>query len=195
MNPVAESSEMKFSQCTLGNICKCHLLKFTCCVPHNPSSGSLMQPGAASGTHTTCLIDATDAQSTISLQMCGNGIVEAGEQCDPGQGVNSTCCDSATCKFTAGAVCDPASSSCCTSQCAFAPSSQVCRPAKDPNCDQAEMCTGTSAACPADITAPNGKVKLPFVRKLLELIIFVGKSCGSNGLACASGVCTSLSRK
>ncbi|KAI0089873.1 Metallo-peptidase family M12-domain-containing protein [Irpex rosettiformis] len=159
MSPVAESSEQKFSQCTLGNIC------------------SLMQTGASGATNTTCLIDATNAKDTISLGMCGNGIVESGEECDPGKGVNSTCCDSTTCKLKSGAVCDPDSSACCTQQCSFAPSTQVCRPAKDASCDMVEMCTGNSSACPADITAPNGK------------------SCGGNGLACASGVCTSLDKQ
>ncbi|EKM60498.1 uncharacterized protein PHACADRAFT_179757 [Phanerochaete carnosa HHB-10118-sp] len=133
MNPVADTGEMKFSPCSLGNI-------YT-----------------------------SDATRTISLGMCGNGIVEQGEQCDPGLGVNSTCCDSSTCKFTANAQCDPASSACCTDTCTFAPSTQVCRPAKDPNCDQPEMCTGNSSTCPADNFSPNGQ------------------SCGSGGLACASG--------
>ncbi|KAI0344240.1 hypothetical protein BDW22DRAFT_1355581 [Trametopsis cervina] len=159
MSPVAESSEMKFSQCSLGNIC------------------SLMQAGAQGATNGTCLIDAVDAKNTISLQMCGNGIVEAGEECDPGKGVDSPCCDSTTCKFKAGAVCDPNSSPCCTGQCTFAPSTQVCRPSKDATCDQAETCTGNSSSCPTDVTSPNGK------------------SCGSNGLACASGVCTSLDKQ
>lgn len=120
------------------------------------NTGSLMLSTASGGTNTSCLVDAADASKTISLQMCGNGIVEAGEDCDPGQGVNSTCCNAATCKFTAGAVCDPASSPCCTGQCTFAPSSQVCRPSKDATCDQAEMCTGDSAVCPADVFSPNG---------------------------------------
>ena len=131
-------------------------------------------------TNTSCLIDPnaptslTTAKQVITLQMCGNGIVEAGEECDPGLGSNSTCCDVSTCKFIGDAVCDPDSSECCTAQCTFAPSTQVCRPSKDAQCDTAEMCTGTSSACPADVFAPNGK------------------SCGSGGLACASGVCTSL---
>jgi len=106
--------------------------------------------------------------------MCGNGIVEPGEDCDPGSGVTSNCCDSKTCKFKSGAVCDPASSPCCTGQCSFAPTTQVCRPSKDSKCDSAETCTGNSSACPADRTEKNGK------------------SCGS-GLACASGLCTSPS--
>ena len=120
--------------------------------------GSLMLSSASQRTNTTCLIDATTAntQNTIGLQMCGNGIVEAGEDCDPGKGVNSTCCDSATCKFTQGAVCDPDSSPCCTDQCSFAPATTVCRPSKDAACDQAEMCTGNSSACPADVFSPNG---------------------------------------
>ena len=80
----------------------------------------------------------------LSLQMCGNGIVETGEDCDPGVGIESPCCDAATCKFRTGAVCDPRSSLCCTDQCTFAPSSKVCRVSKDSRCDMEERCTGTS---------------------------------------------------
>ncbi|KAJ7630404.1 zinc metalloprotease [Roridomyces roridus] len=156
MSPVAEQGETIFSPCSLGNIC------------------SLMTASGASRTNTTCLSDPNSNIETISLQMCGNGIVEAGEDCDPGEGVASPCCNSDTCKFTANAVCDPESSPCCTQQCGFAPSTQVCRPAKDAQCDMAETCTGTSSACPADLVKPNGQ------------------SCGSNGLACASGQCTSV---
>lgn len=169
--------------------------------------------GTSGQTNASCLVDASSNTRTIlSLQMCGNGIVEAGEECtsifpppfslnlwffhaptgDPGNGVTSPCCDSATCKFTSGSQCDPFSSTCCTSQvcysftviamnflhlpqCSFAPSTQVCRASRNITCDPAEYCTGSSSACPADIVAPNGL------------------SCGSNGLACASGQCTSLS--
>ncbi|KIL71088.1 hypothetical protein M378DRAFT_183602 [Amanita muscaria Koide BX008] len=154
MSPVSQSTEMTFSSCTLGNIC------------------SLMISG--SQLNASCLVDPSPNKQIISLQMCGNGIVEQGEDCDPGQDTSSNCCDSTTCKFKSGAVCDPGSSPCCTSQCSFAPPTQVCRPSKDANCDSAETCTGNSSACPADQTAPNGK------------------SCGS-GLACASGLCTSPS--
>ncbi|KAI0271587.1 Metallo-peptidase family M12-domain-containing protein [Gloeopeniophorella convolvens] len=156
MSPVAAQGEMVFSQCTIGNIC------------------SLMQGSSNGKVDTSCLSNPDPSRQTLSLQMCGNGIVEAGEDCDPGKGSNSTCCDPDTCKFRSGAVCDPGSAPCCTAQCAFAPATQVCRAAKDATCDTAEMCTGNSSACPADIFAPNGK------------------SCGSNGLACASGQCTSI---
>ncbi|KAA1468447.1 hypothetical protein DENSPDRAFT_814694 [Dentipellis sp. KUC8613] len=160
MSPVAEDGEMKFSQCTLGNICTL--------IGGQTSAGKL---------NTSCLVDPDPNRQTISLQMCGNGIVESGEDCDPGKGSNSTCCDASTCKFRSGSQCDPANSPCCTSQCQFAPSSQVCRPAKDSQCDTAESCSGSSAACPADVFAANGK------------------SCGGGGLACASGQCTSIGQQ
>jgi Disintegrin len=115
--------------------------------------GSLM----TSQTNTTCLLDPDPNRQVITLQMCGNGIVEQGEQCDPGLGVTSPCCDSTTCQFLPGAECDPASSPCCTGQCEFAPSTQVCRPAQDPQCDTAEMCTGNSSSCPPDLFASNGR--------------------------------------
>lgn len=107
-------------------------------------------------TDTSCLIDPNPNLDLVGLEMCGNGIVERGEDCDPGQGVESNCCDPQTCKFRSGAVCDPRSSSCCTEQCTFAPSTQVCRRSKDQACDMVEMCTGNSSACPADVVAPNG---------------------------------------
>ena len=125
----------------------------------------------------TCIKPPSPEQKTFSLQMCGNGIVEEGEDCDPGSGVNSTCCDSSTCKLRPGSMCDPLSGGCCTETCQFAPVTQVCRPAKDSACDIPETCTGTSATCPKDNTQPNGQ------------------TCGANGLACANGLCTSISQQ
>ncbi|KAJ7151650.1 Metallo-peptidase family M12-domain-containing protein [Mycena filopes] len=124
MSPVAQQGEKLFSPCSLGNVC------------------SLMT--GVSRTNTTCLQDPTSNIETISLQMCGNGIVEQGEDCDPGEGVTSPCCDSKTCKFLNHA-------------CAFAPATQVCRPVKDAKCDVQETCTGNSATCPSDVVAPNGQ--------------------------------------
>ncbi|KAL5518495.1 hypothetical protein ACEPAH_177 [Sanghuangporus vaninii] len=162
MSPVTSSSQKTFSPCSLGNIC------------------SLMLATSSDAVNTTCLADPSDGVKTISLNMCGNGIVEDGEDCDPGQNTTSTCCDAATCKFANNAQCDPASSPCCTNSCTFAPSGQVCRPAADASCDIAETCTGNSSACPSDQFQPNGQ------------------SCGSDAgdsLACANGVCTSLSQQ
>jgi hypothetical protein len=127
-------------------------------MPERDAVGSLMQNNVQGKTNTSCLLDPDPNRQTISLQMCGNGITEEGEDCDPGKGVNSTCCDTNTCKFTAGSVCDPLSSQCCTPHCTFAPSTQVCRPSKDSQCDTPETCTGNSSSCPADVVAPNGEL-------------------------------------
>lgn len=116
-----------------------------------------MQQTASGHVNNSCIVTPDPTKVTLSLNMCGNGIVEAGEDCDPGEGNTSPCCDSSTCKFTSNAVCDPDSSECCTDSCQFAPATQVCRPAANPTCDTAESCTGSSAACPSDTFAPNGK--------------------------------------
>ncbi|CAE6430635.1 unnamed protein product [Rhizoctonia solani] len=57
MSPVSSSGEMTFSPCSIGNICSV----------------------LAGSVDSTCLQEADTATQTISLQMCGNGIVEAGE--------------------------------------------------------------------------------------------------------------------
>lgn len=123
--------------------------------------------------------------------------MEDGEDCDPGANTTSTCCDSSStssiillihliythysfykaCKFTSGAVCDPTSSTCCTSFCQYSPANTTCRGAVNDICDYPEYCTGTSAECPEDKMAKDGT------------------SCGSDGLACASGTCTSLDKQ
>jgi hypothetical protein len=157
MSPIAQPGDKVFSPCTIGNIC------------------SLMGGSTAGRVETSCLSDPDPNRQTIGLAMCGNGIVESGEQCDPGVGIESVCCDTATCQFKGNAACDPESSPCCTDSCTFAPATQMCRPSVDEACDAAEMCTGNSSACPADVTTPNGQ------------------ACGDGDLKCASGQCTSVS--
>ncbi|KAI8460868.1 disintegrin-like metalloprotease [Phakopsora pachyrhizi] len=151
MAPVAARSTSSFSPCSIGNICSS--LKNTL--------------------NTTCLV-APGQRSVISLKQCGNGIVEPGEDCDPGMG-NSTCCDPATCKFVAGADCDPSNGGCCTRQCKFASAGSVCRPSMNAECDRDQKCSGSSSTCPPDEFEPNGK------------------KCGREGagLSCAAGMCTS----
>src|SRR5438477_338943 len=61
---------------------------------------------------------------------CGNGIVDAGEDCDLGA--------------TNGIA-----GSCCSTSCRFRPSTRLCRAAFG-ECDLAVNCTGTSATCPED---------------------------------------------
>ncbi|CAO3624212.1 unnamed protein product [Cunninghamella echinulata] len=145
MNPTSNVTYDKFSPCSISTICETI-----------PSMGSCLQdPGS---------------RTTKSTQMCGNGIVEQGEDCDPGD-KSSSCCDPNTCKFVNNAVCDDANDACCN-QCQFQPSTYQCRPATS-NCDLPEYCPGNSGSCPLDIYRNDGE------------------SCGSDGLMCASGHCTS----
>src|SRR5437867_10453230 len=67
---------------------------------------------------------------------CGNGTVDAGEDCDQGAS-----------NGTAG--------SCCSAACRFVTSGTVCRAAVN-GCDVAESCTGSSPTCPADAVQAAG---------------------------------------
>ncbi|RFU29358.1 hypothetical protein B7463_g6959, partial [Scytalidium lignicola] len=154
MNPSTGPNIQMFSPCSVGNIC------------------SAM---GGNSVNTKCLTANRDV-STVTGSQCGNGIVEPGEDCDcggeAGCGSNS-CCDATTCKFVGSAVCDPSNEDCCSSQCQFASNGTVCR-ASTGSCDPEEVCSGTAASCPVDLTAPDGT------------------SCGnSSSLHCASGQCTS----
>ncbi|MEK6967249.1 MAG: dockerin type I domain-containing protein [Nanoarchaeota archaeon] len=60
----------------------------------------------------------------IKSTVCGNGIIESGEQCDGG--------------------------ACCSAFCTFRIAGTVCR-ASTAACDPTEACAGSSAACPSDI--------------------------------------------
>jgi hypothetical protein len=152
MNPSTGDGITRFSPCSIGNICS-----------------FLGRSNRAS-----CLTSNRGVTSFTGSQ-CGNGIVEHGEDCDCGgeaSCASNSCCDPKTCKYTTGSVCDPTNEECCTPQCTFMSNGTVCR-ASTGSCDPQEVCSGTSAGCPADLSAPDGQ------------------SCGSGGLACASGRCTS----
>lgn len=76
---------------------------------------------------------------TVTLtSLCGNGVIDAevAEECDQGA-ANGT------------------STSCCTATCTFRTIGSTCRPVAG-GCDIAEVCTGSSGACPADGFEPNG---------------------------------------
>ncbi|KAL8420635.1 hypothetical protein RB594_003427 [Gaeumannomyces avenae] len=132
MNPSANRGIDNFSQCTIGSVC------------------SQLGAGTVS---MRCLVDNRDVETAVD-PVCGNGIVEASEQCDS----KNPCCDSATCRYRAGATCDPSSDGCCTAQCGVAPAERVCRPSTG-TCDPEEKCDGKAAQCPPNVdnTNPNGR--------------------------------------
>ncbi|ROT43281.1 zinc metalloprotease mde10 [Sodiomyces alkalinus F11] len=155
MNPSTGSHLRQFSPCTIGNVC------------------SALYRNAI---RSDCLMDNRNVE-TITGSQCGNGIVEAGEDCDCGGAEecgDDPCCNPETCRFTENSVCDPANEACCTGQCRFAASGAVCRESTG-LCDPQEVCPGDSGMCPSD-------------RHLDD-----GESCGDDGdnLRCASGQCTS----
>ncbi|CAI5454733.1 unnamed protein product [Caenorhabditis angaria] len=89
--------------------------------------------------------------------VCGNHIVEAGEECDCGPiKCSNPCCDYKTCKFIGEAVC--ASGECCDLQtCKPKPRATVCRTALG-ICDLDEYCNGETSECPADFYVQNGAI-------------------------------------
>ncbi|KAK5871733.1 hypothetical protein PBY51_004595 [Eleginops maclovinus] len=92
--------------------------------------------------------------SLMTPSLCGNGFLEAGEQCDCGtvEECVNTCCNATTCRLREGAQC--AEGECCQ-DCQVSPRSQECRSKKD-ECDLAENCDGKSSSCPEDVFAVNG---------------------------------------
>mmetsp|Transcript_31100 Transcript_31100/g.49789 ORF Transcript_31100/g.49789 Transcript_31100/m.49789 type:complete len:983 (-) Transcript_31100:2126-5074(-) len=100
-----------------------------------------------------CADTRTEKVWTLSAT-CGNGMREAGEECDCGlddcTGVDP-CCNGATCKFVEGAVCS-SNDPCCNDQCSIVPKTQskVCRASVDSECDIPETCDGVSPQCPLD---------------------------------------------
>ena len=102
----------------------------------------------------------------IQFTVCGNGTVEAGEQCDDGNVANGDCCSS-TCQYEAnGAPCTsdglPCSTDVCnaTGTCTHDPSlsGTPCR-ASAGVCDTAETCDGAATSCPADGFAGSGECR------------------------------------
>uniref|UniRef100_A0A2K6G0Z8 ADAM metallopeptidase domain 28 n=1 Tax=Propithecus coquereli TaxID=379532 RepID=A0A2K6G0Z8_PROCO len=101
-----------------------------------------------------CLSDVPLPTDIISIPVCGNQVVEMGEDCDCGTPEECTniCCHAETCKIKAGFQC--ALGECCE-KCQFKKAGKVCRSAKD-ECDLPEMCDGKSDHCPEDRFRING---------------------------------------
>lgn len=87
---------------------------------------------------------------------CGNGFVEAGEECDcgPPKFCKNTCCDPNTCKLYSNATC--ATGECCDLKtCSPKEAGTMCRSA-DSVCDLPEYCNGDSEYCPVDYYRRDG---------------------------------------
>uniref|UniRef100_A0A672GHP2 Disintegrin and metalloproteinase domain-containing protein 10 n=1 Tax=Salarias fasciatus TaxID=181472 RepID=A0A672GHP2_SALFA len=93
--------------------------------------------------------------------ICGNGLVEAGEQCDCGYSdqCKDECCYSANegegkrCQLKPGKICSPSQGPCCTPQCTFKDMNVMCRVESD--CALEGRCNGATAQCPSSEPKEN----------------------------------------
>ncbi|XP_058535555.1 disintegrin and metalloproteinase domain-containing protein 33 isoform X1 [Ochotona princeps] len=101
-----------------------------------------------------CLADIPDPELLVRPARCGNGFVEAGEECDCGSGQEcpELCCFAHNCSLHAGAQC--AQGACCA-RCLLRPAGTPCRTAVG-DCDLPEFCTGSSPHCPPDVYLLDG---------------------------------------
>lgn len=110
--------------------------------------------------------------------ICGNGLVEEGEECDCGYNdqCKEDCCYSADseegqkCKRKPGKICSPSQGPCCTPQCTFKMSNEECR--LESECAKEGRCNGRTALCPASEPKPNNT------------------SCHKDTQVCINGACT-----
>uniref|UniRef100_A0A1L8D691 Snake venom metalloproteinase n=1 Tax=Bothrops atrox TaxID=8725 RepID=A0A1L8D691_BOTAT len=102
-----------------------------------------------------CILNEPLRTDIVSPPVCGNELLEKGEECDCGSPRNcrDPCCDAATCKLQSWVECE--SGECC-GQCRFIKAGNLCRPRRS-ECDIAENCTGQSAQCPTDDFKRNGQ--------------------------------------
>ncbi|KAH9385941.1 uncharacterized protein NEMAJ01_0837 [Nematocida major] len=99
--------------------------------------------------------------------ICGNGLVEEGEECDAGP-FGDACC-TPDCKLRINALCSDFNSGCCNG-CQPAKAGTVCRKSQN-ECQKSSVCDGRSAKCPS-------------------VSFFENRKKCSLGF-CANGVCTS----
>ncbi|KAI8424086.1 hypothetical protein MSG28_002694 [Choristoneura fumiferana] len=127
--------------------------------------------------------------------ICGNGVVEEGEECDCGWTSECTdkCCHPQAarpnykpCTLTPHSVCSPSQGPCCTAQCALK-FGDKCR--SDNGCRDAAHCDGKRAACPASRHKPNR------TRCDKELVCYMGECTGSICLAYGLESCQCAARK
>jgi cysteine-rich repeat protein len=96
-------------------------------------NGCLLPDPVVGGRVSSSSFVVTTGCALVPTAFCGDGTVDSGEQCDDGNTTNADCC---------------------SDSCQFESSATVCRPASG-DCDEAEICTGSTAACPGDSFAAS----------------------------------------
>ncbi|CAK9807652.1 Disintegrin and metalloproteinase domain-containing protein 10 [Anthophora quadrimaculata] len=119
------------------------------------------------------------------VSLCGNGVVEEGEECDCGweEDCRDSCCfpqrrypptGETPCTLTPGSICSPSQGPCCTAECNLR-FGDKCR--DDNGCRDASFCDGRSPYCPPSINKPNKTICNR------EFVCFMGECTGSICLA------------
>ncbi len=95
-----------------------------------------------------------------SPNLCGNGILDQGEECDSGRPNGSSCCTE-TCRLRDGAQCDDVNGSCCFN-CTLVGAGTPCNQQSGLNflkttCQLASFCDGKSVGCPINRKS-NGSI-------------------------------------
>ncbi|KAL5283829.1 hypothetical protein ACFFRR_006237 [Megaselia abdita] len=134
----------------------------------------------------------TEPQTSI----CGNGVVEPGEQCDCGweEDCKDTCCfpmsrhpriDEKPCTLTPRAMCSPSQGPCCTTDCKLK-FGDKCR--DDNGCRDPSFCDGRMPQCPPSVNKPNKTI----CNK--EFVCYMGDCTGSICLAYGLESCQCIPR-
>ncbi|XP_071940929.1 disintegrin and metalloproteinase domain-containing protein 10-like [Antedon mediterranea] len=134
----------------------------------------------------------TNCFKTMSqVSLCGNKIIEAGEQCDCGYQENNDCNEQCcvpqneqhnnqnSCKLQMG-VCSPSQGPCCNNMCQYRSNNYVCSPQTE--CRQQSTCR-----YPFTVIHyfTSGNVKCPSASKTAD-----NTKCNNGTMVCSSGTCS-----
>jgi len=134
--------------------------------------------------------------------LCGNGVIDGDEECDPGPGIQGDCCNAICMNIPAGGVCRRAAGVCDVSElCTGSPpscpadvkSTAQCRAAAG-TCDIAETCNGVNDACPTDVKSTAQCRAAAGVCDIADFCNGVSNTCPSDAKSTAqcrasAGVC------